>query len=157
MRRIDNTLKGQVDFYSYLKHNQTSRPKKLAGKKTRIINFLIDICIIILPILFLTRYYLDILIWNNFSHFWYWKIMLLIYLSIIFLYYFFFEKFIGKTLGQTLTKTKVVSAIGIRLTTKQLARRNLIRLLPFDCLTFLLKKDSIGLHDQLSKTYVINI
>lgn len=155
MRRIDNTLKGQVDFNSYLKRNQTARPKKIASKKIRIINFSIDLCIILLPLLFLIRHYLNSLIWQNFSQSSYLKIMLFTYLSSIFLYFFICEKYIGKTVGQTFTKTKVASAIGSRLTTKQILRRSLTRLIPFDFLTFLLKKDPVGLHDKLSKTYVI--
>lgn len=155
MRRIDNTPKGQVDINSLLNRNETQKPKHLATRTIRLINFCIDLIFVLFPLVLLVRYYLDFTIWYYTGQDWYWKTMFLIYSSVVFFYYFLFEKFVGKTIGQTFSKSKVVSAIGSKLTTRQISKRSLIRLLPIDCFSFLFQKKPVGFHDQFSKTYVV--
>ena len=157
MRRNDNSPKGQVDINSYLKRRETQKPKQLAGYSIRILNLTIDLSLFLIPVMLLTRYYLDFPVWQKSGQDWHWKIMLVIYLLTVFIYYFTFEKLIGKTIGQFITQTKVVSAVGSRITTKQIAKRSFLRLLPFDFATFLFEKHPIGLHDKYANTYVIRI
>ena len=77
----------------------------------------------------------------------------LIFYVIYFFYYFLFEVFINKTPGKMLTKTFVVTFNHKKPTVKMIMIRSVLRLIPIDQLSFLF--GGIGLHDQLSKTTVI--
>lgn len=76
--------------------------------------------------------------------------------GLMILYYFIFESLTYKTLGKYATNTKVVMHNGEAPTPKILFIRTLCRLIPFDALSFLGSKGK-GWHDNLSKTYVIDI
>lgn len=69
-------------------------------------------------------------------------------------YYVFFEAIYGRTPGKFMTGTKVVNAYGERASFLQIVGRTLCRLVPFEAFTFLSKK-KLGLHDSVSKTYVV--
>lgn len=70
----------------------------------------------------------------------------------LFLYYYGFEVLLEATPGKFITRTRVKTTKGGRATPAQIAIRTLIRLVPFEFLTFLIGK---GLHDKLSETTVI--
>ena len=74
--------------------------------------------------------------------------------SIMVLYYFPSEALFGRTLGKLLTRTRVVSETGGPPDFSQTLRRTLIRLVPFEALTFLSAKP-VGLHDRWSGTRVV--
>lgn len=72
-----------------------------------------------------------------------------------FIYYFVMENFFnGRTVGKYITGTKVISTDGTKPTTQQIVYRNLVRLIPFDGLSFL---GNNGWHDNWTDTRVINI
>lgn len=72
-----------------------------------------------------------------------------------FIYYFLMEKFLnGRTVGKYITGTKVISTDATKPTTKQIVYRNLVRLVPFDGLSFF---GINGWHDSWTDTRVINI
>jgi uncharacterized RDD family membrane protein YckC len=72
---------------------------------------------------------------------------------VFFLYYFLSELFYGKTIGKVLTGTVVVDKNGNRPTVFKLFIRTLMRLFPFEVISFLLSHT--GLHDLISSTIVI--
>jgi uncharacterized RDD family membrane protein YckC len=68
-------------------------------------------------------------------------------------YYFVLEYCFGRTPGKWITKTKIISANGDRPSFAAVLFRSLLRLLPFDGVSFLLGQ--VGLHDTLTKTTVV--
>lgn len=68
-------------------------------------------------------------------------------------YYLFMETKFQKTLGKFLSKTKVVNKDGTKTNFGDIMRRTLCRLIPFDCISYLITKN--GLHDHLTETIVI--
>lgn len=74
---------------------------------------------------------------------------------ILVLYYFLFEFFLGKTPGKFYTHTKVVMSNGNNLTFGAILIRSVIRLIPFEAISFLSSKNPVGWHDKWSKTIVI--
>lgn len=72
----------------------------------------------------------------------------------VFLYYFIFEGFFQMTPAKFITKSIVVNRDGSKPSFGTIGIRSVLRLVPFEVLTFL-GKDSTGLHDSGSKTYVI--
>lgn len=70
-------------------------------------------------------------------------------------YYVAFEGLLGRTPGKLLTGTAVVSADGSRPTLKQIVRRSLIRLIPFEPFSFL--GEDYGWHDAWTGTRVIRV
>lgn len=70
----------------------------------------------------------------------------------IFLYYYGFEVMLEATPGKFITRTRVKTTEGFRATPSKIAVRTLVRLIPFEFLTFLVGR---GLHDKLSGTIVI--
>lgn len=68
-------------------------------------------------------------------------------------YYLVFEYCFGRTPGKWITKTQVISANGNRPSFAAVLFRSLLRLLPFDGVSFLLGQS--GLHDTLTKTTVV--
>jgi uncharacterized RDD family membrane protein YckC len=74
---------------------------------------------------------------------------------IMFLYYFIFEWKAQRTLGKYLTKTIVVNETGESLSASAAFMRTISRLIPFEAFSCLVNT-SLGWHDRLSKTYVIN-
>jgi len=67
------------------------------------------------------------------------------------LYYFILEFTTGQTLGKVVTKTKVVTKKGLKPSIFRILARSLLRLVPFDILSFLFGTE-LGLHDILSGT-----
>ncbi|WP_346856329.1 RDD family protein [uncultured Draconibacterium sp.] len=72
----------------------------------------------------------------------------------IFSIYFIQEFFWGKTVGKLFTKTRVVNKEGREPSVDQIIARSVTRLIPFESLTFL-GKDSRGIHDTISNTFVV--
>lgn len=68
-------------------------------------------------------------------------------------YHFFFEYVLGKTPGKFLTRTKVVDERGNKPLVGRLLIRTVLRLVPYDTVSFLF--GFIGLHDSISKTFVV--
>ncbi|MFV0419634.1 MAG: RDD family protein [Dysgonomonas sp.] len=69
------------------------------------------------------------------------------------LYYLIFEITTRKTLGKIVTKTRVVNYSGEEASNGDIVIRTLMRLVPFDCISYLFTRN--GIHDMLSKTKVI--
>ncbi|HSX25039.1 MAG TPA: RDD family protein [Candidatus Andersenbacteria bacterium] len=70
-------------------------------------------------------------------------------------YYILMEFYIGRTIGKMCTKTKVVMADGTKPTFNAILARSVIRLIPFDPLSFLGSNNPNGWHDKWSNTVVI--
>lgn len=69
-----------------------------------------------------------------------------------FIYYFLMEKFFQTTLGKLVTQSVVIDKYAKRPDDRSLVVRTLIRLIPFDVLSFLGER---GWHDKWSETYVV--
>ncbi len=80
----------------------------------------------------------------------------LIVLGFIGVYYFIFELAFQATPGKLFTKCMVVNEYGKRASVLQILGRSVIRLIPFEQLTFL-GESSYGWHDKFPKTYVVEI
>ncbi|MCK9426466.1 MAG: DnaJ domain-containing protein [Ignavibacteriaceae bacterium] len=106
-----------------------------ASSYKRMFNFLVDISIIY----FAYRFFPQI----NF----------LIYFCS---YYLLFELLFNRTIGKYFTNTKVVSNNGEKASLKAILIRTMVRLIPFEGLSFF-GNNPWGVHDILSKTYVIDI
>ncbi|HEU4496666.1 MAG TPA: RDD family protein, partial [Flavobacterium sp.] len=79
-----------------------------------------------------------------------------VFLIIVFfrmLYYFIFEMALGMTPAKMLSETRVADENGGKPPVGKIARRTLLRLVPFESLTFFMP---LGLHDRSSETYVVN-
>jgi uncharacterized RDD family membrane protein YckC len=132
----------------------------LASKTTRFLNFLIDIFFI--NILFVLLYLLSSFIKFNlvYPHFSDWidaldKAEKIIYNSIIcFFYYGLTEYFLSRTLAKYFTKTIVVLKDGSKPNFIAVLARTTLRIMPFECLTFLRGREP-GFHDEYSKTFVV--
>lgn len=74
---------------------------------------------------------------------------------IIVLYYLIFETFTGRTIGKYITNTSVVNEFGEKPAFDIILKRTLIRIIPFDALTFL-STPSRGWHDAWVDTYVVD-
>lgn len=68
------------------------------------------------------------------------------------IYYFTFEAFFGLTIGKILSRSKVVDEEGKKPTATTIIGRTLLRLIPFEALTFFMPR---GLHDRSSNTFVV--
>lgn len=122
---------------------------KIADKGIRLANFLIDgICFyiiyILLYIIVVNLYYYI----NNDYLF----IPDIVFYLVYFIYYFFFELACKATPGKMLTRTVVKNRDGTKPTVKSVFIRNILRLIPYDQLSFLF--GFVGLHDDVSKTIV---
>lgn len=116
-------------------------------KRIRLFNFLFDSGIFFVFAIFISLIFHDVI-----------ERKLLSYLLIItyYLYYFLFELFMGQTIGKMVTKTKVIyTKDGGNPKFINILLRTLLRLIPFDFLSFLFS--SKGIHDLFSKTEVKNI
>ena len=122
---------------------------KIADKGTRLANFLIDgICFYILYIL---PYIIVVNLYYYINNDYLFIPDIAFYLS-YFIYYFFFELFSSTTPGKMLTGTVVKNRDGTESTVKSIFIRNILRLIPYDQLSFLF--GFVGLHDDVSKTTV---
>lgn len=79
---------------------------------------------------------------------------LIVSILYVFLYYFVFESIFQRTLGKLITGTKVVDFNGRKPTLGMIAKRTLIRFIPFEAFSFPGKK-AYGWHDRWSETYVV--
>ncbi|MHC4365583.1 MAG: RDD family protein, partial [Planctomycetota bacterium] len=75
-------------------------------------------------------------------------------LSYVFLYYFIFEAICQRTPAKFITGTKVIASVGSKPTVGTIAKRTLIRFVPFEPFSILGEK-VYGWHDRWSGTYVI--
>ncbi|MEQ1797249.1 MAG: RDD family protein [Lacibacter sp.] len=122
---------------------------KIADKGTRLANFLIDgICFYILYVLI---YFVAVNLYYYFNNDYLFIPGIFFYL-LYFFYYFFFELFSKSTPGKMLTRTIVKNTDGTKPTLKSIFIRNILRLIPYDQLSFLF--GFVGLHDDVSKTIV---
>ena len=80
-------------------------------------------------------------------------IFYLYYFLLYFIYYIVFERNFGKTPGKFITRTHVVTEDGERPTTKNIMKRTLCRIIPFEPFSFL--SSNSGWHDTISKTIVV--
>lgn len=72
-----------------------------------------------------------------------------------FIYYYLMEIFLnGRTVGKYITGTKVISIDGTKPTSQQIIYRSLVRIVPFDSLSFF---GINGWHDSWTDTRVINV
>jgi uncharacterized RDD family membrane protein YckC len=79
----------------------------------------------------------------------------IIYRTIIcFFYYGCTEFFLSRTLAKYFTKTIVVSKDGSKPNFNAVLARTALRIMPFECLTFLRGREP-GFHDEYSKTFVV--
>lgn len=69
-------------------------------------------------------------------------------------YYFILEVLTGRTIGKFMTGTIVVDISGNKPSTFDILKRSLLRLIPFEYLSFLGHR-ARGWHDQYSDTYVV--
>ena len=72
-----------------------------------------------------------------------------------FMYYYFYESRVGKTVAKYVTSTKVVRYDGSKPSKRDIFNRTLYRIIPFEWLTFIFDSKPIGLHDSLSNTVVV--
>lgn len=72
-------------------------------------------------------------------------------------YYVFFEFFFHKTIGKIITKTKVVGRNENSPSILEIILRTVLRLSPFDFLSYFSSLSDQGTHDILSKIYVVYI
>lgn len=131
---------------------------KPASKKKRFLNYFIDSAI------YLTLNFLLILyiktsssiigdyLFSNFSD---GLSIIFIPVLIYILYYTLTEYKYGQTIGKMITNTKVITKSGGKITFSHALVRSICRAMPFDSLTYIGSK-SIGFHDQVSGTLVIN-
>lgn len=125
----------------------------IVDRGIRLINFMIDMTILMVLILSLTlviyyNFYPNILDKDSI-------IYAIIFWGLTFIYYFLLEHFYGQTVGKMITKTKVADRNGNKPTISEIIIRCLIRLIPVYIFTFLFG-DS-GLHDLASNTKVIKV
>ena len=72
------------------------------------------------------------------------------------IYYLLFESIWQKTPAKFITKTRVILENGSKPKFNNILIRTLLRLVPFDWLTYLSSKNPIGWHDRFSKTLVVS-
>ena len=82
---------------------------------------------------------------------------IVIWLGALFAYYIFFESLLGKTIGKSITGTKVVRTDGTKPHFWQICGRTLARFIPFEAFSFVAygRFPTKGWHDRLSGTLVV--
>ena len=108
------------------------------NKGTRIINFIIDLTIIIIVFSIINAIF-------NFST------SNVFFYPIYLVYYFIFESYNGQTIGKMITKTVVVDMNNLKPNMGRIGLRTILRLNPFDGLSYLFGQEQGG-HDLMSKT-----
>ena len=121
--------------------------QKEASKRKRLINFIIDVLVILL--LMEITFQIEEILENKLPI----KILRLI---MVFGYYILLEYFLGKTVGKFVTKTRVVDKKGNKIDFRTAIIRYLCRWIPFEFLSLGLGADAKAWHDVLSKTHVID-
>ena len=132
----------------------------LATPQQRIINFLIDMVMmgimLFIVILFIMAYTTvkgdkDFIV--RFAANTLWQYMLSAVTTLV--YYNFFEIFTSRTVGKFCTNTIVVNENGEKVDYETIMIRSLIRIIPFYWISFMVFPGR-GLHDVISKTFVVN-
>lgn len=126
---------------------------KVANKFHRLVNFFIDGSLIFMFVVLSSKYEMtnSSLVIPRVS-----SIVSSIALVLIFIiYYTFFEYKFGYTIGKLISGTRVVQEDGTPLTGKQSIMRTLIRYIPVEPFTYLMKSN--GWHDAWVKTKVIKV
>jgi hypothetical protein len=140
-------VSGGIAFYIFMlsfnqltRNNYITKENSAAKKTRRFLGFFVDISIIvfILSPIDLSQQFVS-------------RLILIVF---FFLYYYFMEYYLKITPGKLLLRTRVVSEDHTELTAVVIFKRTLLRLVPFESLSFLGKK---GFHDKFSKTKVVNI
>jgi uncharacterized RDD family membrane protein YckC len=129
----------------------------LASKNIRMLNFVIDIFIfkLLINLIFIiidnitTSY--SFLTWYNSLDVY----ELYLFSSVaMFFYYFLTEKFFSRSLSKFITNTLVVKENGTKPNTIDILARSVLRIIPFEYLTFLRGRKP-GIHDDYSNTFVV--
>ncbi len=128
-------------------HNKALSKSKFPNNWFRLGNHCIDHIFIVISIPFLIYFPFFLVITNYIPPI----IFNLIY---IFLYYFIFEALFQRTPAKWILGNKVVNAVGERASLSAIAKRTLIRFIPFEPFSFFTGENS-GVHDRWSRTYVI--
>jgi len=125
----------------------------LASKQKRVLNWIIDIIImrfivhLILILVDSSAISTKINSFNLIERYLFWSF-------IIFIYYGVTEIFLSRSLAKYFTKTIVVIKDGSKPDVMTVLIRTLVRIFPFEPLSFLKGRD-FGLHDKYSKTFVV--
>src|SRR6185503_16207455 len=122
-------------------------PKHTVGVWRRFFDFFIDAIV---------SYLINILLFVALSYLpteAYWPLAILLGSNIV--YYGFFEGIFQRTPGKWITKTKVVRLDGSKPHFVQILGRTLIRLIPFEWISFLFGDHPFGWHDRWSGTMVV--
>ena len=122
----------------------------LAGKNTRLYNYVVDIFVISIIIFF--AFFFIVMGFNPEGNVIYYAVCFLSYYG----YYFLFEWRTARTLGKFLTNTKVTDARGETPTFLQILIRTFLRLPLIDGISFLFGSE-VGIHDMLSGTRVVKV
>ena len=144
------------EWNSNLQYQYASTWKRLA-------NYIIDLLFVyLLFIIFLFIY--EFLTKTTIESFTFFSNEKLLLALLIIIYYsvseFYFK---GRTLGKIFTKTKAITEENTNLKIEHAVIRSIARLIPLDHLSFLFGEDndaneySIGWHDKISKTRVIDL
>lgn len=132
----------------------------LASKNTRLLNFVIDVFFINIVSVIVYSLSSFVKFNANSPRFSDWTDTLdqtenIIFRTIIcFFYYGFTEFFLSRTLAKYFTKTLVVMKDGSKPNFIAILARTTLRIMPFECLTFLRGREP-GFHDEYSKTFVV--
>jgi len=86
----------------------------------------------------------------------YWTSWLINWVAIPFAYYFVTELAWSKSPAKFLTKTRVVTDKGFKLTASQVALRTILRWIPFEAFSFLFAHRPVGWHDRFAHTKVVD-
>jgi uncharacterized RDD family membrane protein YckC len=124
----------------------------LAGQGRRFLNYVIDVivCSIMLRFVATALFSAGVLHSENAGL----GVMVLNYAG-YFVYFLIFEGLWQRTPAKLATRTRVVSVDGEIPTRGQIAKRSLIRLIPFEPFSFLFRKQAVGWHDKWSETRVV--
>lgn len=120
-----------------------------ASNAQRFANYIVDVIVLVLALVVVSTLFPSVLPLDDP------KQELLLNLVFTFAYIIYgtlMEFWLGKTVGKFITRTHVVNANGYRPTFLNVLGRNFCRLIPFDNISFLLKR---GWHDSISDTYVV--
>ncbi len=139
------------------KPTQNTEPKQdqsdnSAPSIVRLANFIID-SLAWLTLYFLLAYLLDHYLVRFHSYTVNYIYSILLGIIVYIAYYLVSEYYFYRTLGKLITRTKVITKEGGRITFKIILKRSLARFIPIDVFYYLFSKN--GLHDKLTKTLVI--
>lgn len=76
-------------------------------------------------------------------------------IAFYYIYYLLFEFIFGQTIGKMITRTKVVSTDGSKVSFGKILLRTFLRMIPIDCISYLISSN--GMHDNLSNTELVKL